>query len=187
MRKYYLQFGGGSKEISASSRWILKYSTTKTSLVTCNTKTTAIAEYANERIYPNIFSRRARPWILKNYILWQLKLVYLGLVFWVRQFFSLFPNITITEERLEVNMQIRDQLVTSLSALPFPILVCANYARCAASRIYLPFGRCWSWFRWPGTGSAAASGSLAFTILRGSPLAIRRGTQCAVVWHDQQD
>lgn len=37
-------------------------------------------------------------------------------LFKVRQFFRLFPKITISGERLEVNMQIRDQLVTSLSA-----------------------------------------------------------------------
>lgn len=59
----------------------------------------------------------------------------------IRPFFRLFPKITTGGERLEVKMQIRDQLVTSLSAFPPPTLACANYPRTAASRVYLPLGR----------------------------------------------
>lgn len=62
-------------------------------------------------IYSNIFTRRGRPWILKNYILWQLNMVCLGLLYKVKPFFPFFPKISLSGEHVEVNMQIRDQLV----------------------------------------------------------------------------
>lgn len=139
-------------------------------------------------IHSIIFIRCGRPCISKNYRVLQLKIVCLVLLHKTRPIFRLFPKITIGGERLEVKMQIRDQLVTSLSAFPPPTLACANYPRTVASRVYLPLGRGWSRFQRSGAGTSAAGGSLAVTvILRGSPLAIRWGTQCAVVWHDQPD
>lgn len=80
-------------------------------LDTCNTKTNAIAAYANDPIYSNILTRRERPWILKNYILWQLKMVCLVLLHNIRPFFPFFLKLSISGKRVEVNMQIRDQLV----------------------------------------------------------------------------
>lgn len=200
----YLQFGGGSRAISASSRWILKYSTTDIIYyIFKHTKTTAISEYGNESDRLQHLDTRAhggRPRnvslsILKNYIFWHLKCVWLVLLVTLRALFRLLSKITVYADIVKLTCKLGMNWRVSIRQIIGTFTLRGNFkARssvCWRSRgaTDLPFSG--GGGRLQGSGATTPATSGAFTtgtiILRGSPLALRWGTHYALLWHHRHE